>query len=102
MKEKKFKRTIEDFVCVHCGANVKGNGYTNHCPKCLWSKHVDINPGDRVGECKGLMEPVGFEKRADTYLILHRCVVCGVEKKNSFVDGDDFEKLLKLTGGSQV
>ncbi|MFA6992594.1 MAG: RNHCP domain-containing protein, partial [Candidatus Gracilibacteria bacterium] len=40
---KRFSRTIEDFVCEKCGAKVKGDGYTNHCPKCLWSKHVDIN-----------------------------------------------------------
>ena len=33
-----FTKKIEDFTCDHCGYNVKGKGYTNHCPKCLWSK----------------------------------------------------------------
>lgn len=40
-KPKNFTRVIEDFICENCGTEVKGNGYTNHCPKCLWSKHVD-------------------------------------------------------------
>jgi Zn finger protein HypA/HybF involved in hydrogenase expression len=48
-----FKRTIEDFTCEHCGEQVTGNGFTNHCPQCLWSKHVDIDPGDRLALCGG-------------------------------------------------
>lgn len=44
---KHFTKTVEDFICAHCGTHVRGNGYTNHCPECLWSKHVDNNPGDR-------------------------------------------------------
>lgn len=24
-------------MCEHCSAEVLGTGYTNHCPKCLWS-----------------------------------------------------------------
>ena len=52
---KKFIKVKEDFVCEHCGAEVKGDGYTNHCPKCLWSKHVDVHPGDRAAECGGMM-----------------------------------------------
>ena len=49
-----FIRKTEDFICEHCGREVRGNGYTNHCPYCLWSKHVDINPGDRAAGCGGL------------------------------------------------
>ena len=44
-----FTRKVEDFTCEHCGREVHGNGYTNHCPHCLHSKHVDVNPGDRAG-----------------------------------------------------
>ncbi|MFN2146641.1 MAG: RNHCP domain-containing protein, partial [Anaerolineales bacterium] len=36
----KFQRRIEYFICEHCGAEVSGVGFTNHCPVCLWSKHV--------------------------------------------------------------
>jgi methionyl-tRNA synthetase len=94
---KLFQRTIEDFVCEHCGEKVSGNGYTNHCPKCLWSKHVDKNPGDRAEKCGGMMEPVSFEKRAGEYSVLHRCVRCGFERRNNFVKGDNFDALIKLT-----
>ena len=52
---KLFERNVEDFVCTVCGQQVEGNGYTNHCPKCLSSLHVDINPGDRASSCYGVM-----------------------------------------------
>ncbi|MEK7061411.1 MAG: RNHCP domain-containing protein, partial [Patescibacteria group bacterium] len=43
-----FVKKIEDFVCKVCGTKVKGTGYTNHCPNCLYSLHVDEEvPGDR-------------------------------------------------------
>ena len=54
---KRFSRLIEDFICEHCNNPVKGNGYTNHCPYCLYSKHVDEDPGDRAATCHGIMEP---------------------------------------------
>ena len=49
---RRFTRTVGDFVCENCNTSVKGNGYTDHCPCCLYSKHVDINPGDRDCDCK--------------------------------------------------
>ncbi len=74
---KKFSRTIEDFTCSHCGALVHGNGYTNHCPVCLWSRCVDINPGDRASDCGGAMRPVGIETLGDNFIIIHKCEKCG-------------------------
>ncbi|MGC8981457.1 MAG: RNHCP domain-containing protein [Minisyncoccia bacterium] len=59
--QKKFQRRIEDFRCERCGTFVKGTGYIDHCPNCLWSKHVDINPGDRKANCGGMMKPKGVE-----------------------------------------
>jgi hypothetical protein len=44
---RRFQRTIEDFECERCRMLVTGSGFTNHCPACLWSKHVDVHPGDR-------------------------------------------------------
>ena len=64
---KKFQRNIENFRCEHCEAFVIGDGYTNHCPQCLWSKHVDINPGDREELCNGMMKPVGVIKKSDNF-----------------------------------
>lgn len=93
---RKFQRTVEDFVCGHCGAKVEGNGYTNHCPKCLYSKHVDINPGDRSALCGGLMKPISVEIKSGKYILLHRCEKCGAEKKNKTSPEDDFETVLSL------
>ena len=61
MTARSFQRRIENFVCEHCGEKVIGDGYTNHCPKCLWSKHVDVNPGDRMAHCGGMMKPEALE-----------------------------------------
>ncbi|KKQ96247.1 MAG: hypothetical protein UT22_C0036G0002 [Parcubacteria group bacterium GW2011_GWC2_39_11] len=91
-----FKRVIEDFTCGHCGVLVKGNGYTSHCPKCLWSKHVDNNPGDRAATCHGLMSPVGVEQEGQEYKLLHRCAKCGIVKRNKVVPEDDFDEVLKV------
>lgn len=93
---KKFTRTIEDFVCDNCGEKVQGNGYTNHCPKCLWSKHVDINPGDRAEECGGMMKPISYQKIGGKEKIIHQCQKCGFEKSNKIEKEDDISILLEL------
>lgn len=93
---KKFKRTIENFVCENCGKEVIGNGYTNHCPNCLYSKHVDINPGDRMSTCGGLMKPIEIQQKNGEFIILHRCEKCGFERKNKVVDGDNFDEIIKI------
>ncbi|MCX6787097.1 MAG: RNHCP domain-containing protein [Candidatus Kaiserbacteria bacterium] len=94
---KKFQKTNEDFTCEQCGFFVLGNGYTNHCPQCLWSKHVDVHPGDRAAVCGGAMEPVSAELESGEYIILHRCVVCGYEKRNKTSKDDDFNAILQLS-----
>ncbi|MDP2586916.1 MAG: RNHCP domain-containing protein [Candidatus Komeilibacteria bacterium] len=93
----KFKRTKEDFDCENCQSHVKGDGYTNHCPSCLYSKHVDNNPGDRAAVCGGLMKPVGLDLEKEVYKIRHCCVRCGVIRRNKAVPGDDFNKLIELS-----
>lgn len=102
MLTKKFQKKKEDFICENCGFLVKGNGYTNHCQKCLWSKHVDKNPGDRIEECQGLMRPVGLElRKGGRYFILHRCEKCGFERFNGVSDQDDFDVVIKITKGAK-
>lgn len=91
-----FQKNIEDFLCEHCGEQVKGNGYTNHCPKCLYSKHVDIMPGDRAATCGGLMEPVQVEPKGDGYQLTHRCQICSYTKVNKSDALDNFEVLVAL------
>jgi rubrerythrin len=96
MMSRKFQRKIEDFVCEYCGAKIKGNGYTDHCPKCLWSKHVDISPGDREADCKGLMKPIGVEIKNKEYIIHYKCTECGYEHRVKSAPEDSFEEILKL------
>ena len=68
---KKFNMIDENFICENCGKNVSKLGYTarDHCPYCLYSKHLDINPGDRENTCHGLMKPIGIEKFKNSYKI---------------------------------
>lgn len=93
---KKFQRKIEDFICENCGTLVKGNGYTNHCPNCLYSKDVDINPGDRKSSCGGLMKPISIEVKKDHCVIMHECIKCGKKRPNKSGDDDNFETILKI------
>lgn len=93
-----FQRTIEDFTCDKCGARVLGDGYTNHCPRCLWSKHVDINPGDRKAGCGGLMRPVRIEGSTPFYRIVHKCERCNVERRVDIDEADDIEVIVALAG----
>jgi hypothetical protein len=88
---KKFKKTVEDFKCDYCGKEIKGSGFTNHCPHCLWSKHVDTFPGDREAECDGMMEPVGLIRKGVGYILVHQCQKCGYEKNNMLTADDDFD-----------
>ena len=98
MPNKKFSRCIEDFTCEECGQEVKGDGYTNHCPACLWAKHVDVNPGDRSANCDGMMKPVRAEYIKGEFVIIHRCEKCGKETRNKAAKNDDREKLYELAG----
>jgi len=93
----KFQRNIEDFKCENCGNEVVGNGYTNHCPRCLYSKHVDINPGDRASSCGDLMEPISIEKKNGEERIIHRCKKCGFEKANKIQKDDNFDLIVEIS-----
>ncbi len=97
MNTRRFQKTIENFVCEKCGFVTKGTGYTNHCPHCLWSKHVDINPGDRQSGCKGMMKPVAVEIKGQKYIIVHHCTKCGIVKRNKASVDDNFDVILQLS-----
>jgi len=97
MKKKNFIKTQEDFICDNCGTQVKGDGYTNHCPKCLYSKHVDNLPGDRKNNCRGLMAPTGVNYKNGQYSIIHKCLKCGAVKNNKVSANDDFNKVIEIS-----
>lgn len=91
-----FIKNVEDFVCEHCGTAVTGNGYTNHCPKCLFSKHVDVQPGDRAETCGGMMSPVSVEGSSPKYLIVQVCGRCKKERRIGMADNDDMDAVLAI------
>jgi len=92
-----FIKKKEDFVCRVCGTNVNGTGYTNHCPNCLFSLHVDeLVPGDRQSNCNGLMEPIKAEIENGEYVLTHKCQKCKKVMKNKTSQEDNFEEILKL------
>lgn len=96
-----FIKRKEDFTCEKCGAKVKGTGYTNHCPNCLFGKHVDEEiPGDRQSSCRGLMEPISIEQKHGEYILIHKCQKCGKVMKNKTSPEDNFEKILQISKGS--
>jgi DNA-directed RNA polymerase subunit RPC12/RpoP len=92
------------FTCENCGRQVlplSNGSYRNHCPHCLYSKHVDEKPGDRRKNCGGLMQPVGVTYKSGKGLqIIHRCLACGAEKVNKVAGDtsqpDDIEALAGL------
>lgn len=97
MQEKRFQKRIEDFVCGKCGKETRGKGYTDHCPVCLWSKHVDLNPGDRKADCGGLMEPIGVQVKSGGYIIHYRCTKCAFKHKVKAAPNDNFDEIVKLS-----
>lgn len=54
---KRFNMINENFICENCNKEVLKSEYTarDHCPYCLYSKHVDINPGDRLKDRKSVV-----------------------------------------------
>ena len=93
---KRFTKIKEDFTCEHCGHQVTGTGFTNHCPKCLWSKHVDINPGDRAQSCGGLMRPIDLYQEGQQWIVVHECDRCDFVRKKKISDEDDFDSVIEL------
>jgi hypothetical protein len=75
---------------------VTGDGYTNHCPSCLWSLHVDVAPGDRAAGCGGAMRPVASERRGADWYVEHRCERCGFRRKNRIRE-DETAALIRLS-----
>ena len=96
---KQFTMRDESFTCENCHKEVKPLGYTarDHCPYCLYSKHVDINPGDRQNTCLGMLKPIGIEKYKDTYKILYTCEKCHKPHKNIIAKDDDMNEIINIS-----
>ena len=99
---KRFNMIDEDFICEHCKTNVTKLNYTarDHCPNCLYSKHLDINPGDRLNTCQGLMKPIAIEKYKDNYKIIYKCLKCNKLHKNKIALDDNMDLIIKLSSNN--
>ena len=104
LEVKRFSKNDDSFTCVNCGRTVEPLGYTsrNHCPYCLWSLHVDVNPGDRANTCGGRLRPVRTEPDSKKgFIIIHRCERCGEIRRNRAAlrgnTPDDRALLVRLT-----
>lgn len=102
-----MSRKVENtgFICENCGKEVlplENGSYRNHCPFCLHSKHVDVIPGDRMSQCKGLLKPIGIKYNSKKGMqIIHRCTICGAVKANKIAEytqqPDDIIEITKLS-----
>ena len=107
-KKKHFKKgyykthaCTDSFPCTQCGRRVvsagAGSDHRNHCPNCLSSLHVDIEPGDRASDCGSLMEPVAvWVRKNGEWAIIHRCRRCGKLSSNRVAADDNPMKLMSI------
>ena len=96
------RRRTETFRCGNCRLDVSmhapGTAHRNHCPTCLWSRHVDDDtPGDRASDCCSLMEPIGITVRGGgEWVLVHRCTGCDEVHLNRTAADDNPLPLLRL------
>lgn len=91
----------DSFTCKVCGRLVvptgAGSNHRNHCPNCLSSLHLDIEPGDREADCGGIMEPVGvWVRKNGEWALIHRCRRCGHLSSNRVAADDNPMKLMSI------
>jgi RNHCP domain len=98
-RDQRNRRGPDTFRCRHCRLDVPtsapGTRHRNHCPTCLWSRHLDDRvPGDRAAPCRAAMEPIGVDVRGDgEWALVHRCRACDTVRVNR-VAGDDNQYVL--------
>ncbi len=117
-KRVKSEKKKGGFRCCHCGQWVSfseliGTEHRNHCPFCLWSKHVDLEkPGDRKSKCQAGMRPIGLtfkhegidkygKPRQGELMLIHECTGCGKISINRIAADDNEEAILKVFEESQ-
>ena len=104
--------TFGDFRCAHCGHIVSsahwlsGVNNRNHCPYCLWSRHLDLYAaGDRLSACKAPMQPLALttKRSRNKYshgrgelMLVHLCTDCGNLSINRIAADDNSDTLLEI------
>lgn len=94
-----FKMINESFICENCWKNIEKHpewSARNHCPFCLYSKHLDKDsPGDRLSTCLGLMIPVWIDhKKNKRWMIQHKCQKCWKEILNKVAPDDKYVEFI--------
>lgn len=94
----RFIANNQGFVCKVCGVQVPPHPSSSrdHCNDCLYSLHIDINPGDRENPCKGLLEPIGIELKRGEKHILYKCQNCSGRVVNAAAPDDNQEEIIRL------
>jgi hypothetical protein len=101
-RNRRARHGITTFRCRHCGLDVSldapGTAHRNHCPNCLWSRHLDDDrPGDRAAECGSAMEPIAISVRGDgEWVLVHRCTGCDALSLNRSAGDDNPLVLVRL------
>jgi hypothetical protein len=90
------------FRCKECktivGIPISGGKHRNHCPLCLFSRHVDRSmPGDRSSDCRSMMHPIGlFTRRGGEQVLMHECRGCGLVRHNRVAADDNVVAIMRL------
>jgi hypothetical protein len=102
-----------DFTCTHCrnfvpaGILSAGVHNRNHCPYCLWSRHLDLfQAGDRMAACKAPMQPVGLTLKRNRkkyasatigeMMLVHKCSECEKISINRIAADDIPEAIIEV------
>ncbi|OGO26024.1 MAG: hypothetical protein A2136_02365, partial [Chloroflexi bacterium RBG_16_54_11] len=104
---------VHGFRCRYCQAFVhtipelSGVQNRNHCPYCLWSRHLDLwAAGDRLSACKAGMQPIGLTVKpgrnkyashlAGELMLVHLCLECNHVSINRIAADDAPDALMRL------
>ena len=110
------KTASNGFTCAHCHGFVysksgrSGVQNRNHCPYCLWSRHLDLYAaGDRLSACKASMRPVGLTVKSirkkygaglGELMLIHSCEECKALSINRIAADDDPQKIFSIYADS--
>ena len=95
-----FKMINDSFECENCHKDIKKHpewSARNHCPYCLYSKHLDKQfPWDRDSDCLWIMKPIWIDYKKNKWnMVKHKCVKCSKEILNKIAPDDDFLNFVK-------
>ncbi|HEX6291111.1 MAG TPA: RNHCP domain-containing protein [Herpetosiphonaceae bacterium] len=95
----------QQYVC--CDPLLAGVQNRNHCPACLWSRHLDWKiAGDRRSACRAAMQPIGLttkhsrnkyaQERDGELMLIHRCTGCATIVINRIAGDDSAAAIIEL------